>query len=360
MRKAIVAGGDICTPLGDLESTWNNLLAGRSGLVLRNFGNIVEPLPLGVIDGLTGEFGSWPRMESLFDRLLASLPPLPANTRLFCATTKGAADESVNIAGVGIGQPWQIGDYLAERLGLEGGGTMVSAACASSLIGIIQGAMAIGTGSCDHALIVGVDLLSDFVITGFSSLKALSSFGARPFDRNRDGLSLGDGGGWMLLSAEDCCSAAKSDTVSVAGWAITCDATHITAPSREAIGLISALQQVLSKADIKVGGVNAHGTGTVYNDAMELLAFNRVLDKATPVCSVKGSLGHSLAAAGIVEAVLSVWSLNKMVLPPTVNLRDLESSSCVLSGTKVLSLRATSILTCNSGFGGINGVLLLC
>ncbi len=359
MRKAVVVGGDICTPLGDLKDTWKNLQAGKSGLVIREFGGAPEPLPLGFIDGLKGDYGSWQRMESLFDRLFATLPPLPAGTKLFCATTKGAIDESVDISGAGLGQPWQIADYLTTRLGLQSAGIMVSAACASSLISVIQGVMAIGDGSCDHALIVGVDLLSDFVVTGFSSLKALSPTCARPFDQSRDGLSLGDGAGWMLLSAEECCVLGNKPKITVDGWAITCDATHITAPSRDAVGLISALQQVSLYANAGIGGVNAHGTGTMFNDAMELVAFREVLEAKTPVCSVKGALGHSLAAAGVVEAALSVRSLVSEVLPPTVNLTEVEKTNCRFSGTSSLPLLAPSILTCNSGFGGINAALYL-
>ena len=355
-RRVVVAGGNLVTPLGDLEATWDGLLAGRCGLELCTFGSTAGPLPLGVIHGLAGDFGSWKRLQALFERLLADVPRLAGRTGLFCATTKGAIDEVVEPARgtYPLGQPWQVGDYLAKKLGLTNPVT-VSAACVSGLIAVIRGAMAVRSGRCDHALIVGFDLLSDFVVTGFASLKSLSPAGARPFDRNRDGLSLADGGGWMLLSAEDCHNGPTDTSITVDHWAIACDAVHITAPSRNGVGLLSVVQQIQGKQDAAIGGVLAHGTATVYNDAMELLVFGQSMASGTPVCSVKGSLGHSLGAAGIVEAILAVRSLESMRLPPTVGLVEPEETVCRLAGSAPLPLASPSVLTCNSGFGGING-----
>ncbi|WP_163335656.1 beta-ketoacyl synthase N-terminal-like domain-containing protein [Desulfopila sp. IMCC35008] len=359
MRKVLVTAGDICTPLGDLASTWSGLVEGQQGVSLRSFGSVVEPLPLAVIDKLTGLFGSHERQESLFDLLCDNLPDIPQNTRLYCATTKAAADELALHGPDETGQPWQVAKYLAERLGLTRDGITVSAACVSSLIAMIRGAMDIRSGRCDHVLVIGFDLLSDFVVTGFSSLKALSPKGARPFDRNRDGLTLGDGGGWVLLSSGDSIAGGGKGMAEVAAWSISCDATHITAPSRDGVGLLSVFREIMAQHNGPVGGINAHGTATFYNDAMELLVFRKMLAKGTPVCSVKGSLGHSLGAAGLVEAMLSVQSLVEGLLPPTVGLCEPEETDCLLSGNRTLPLMAPSIISCNSGFGGINAGLLL-
>ncbi|SDP49253.1 beta-ketoacyl synthase N-terminal-like domain-containing protein [Desulforhopalus singaporensis] len=358
-RRVMVAAGNILTPLGDLQQTWNGLLAGKRGLDVQQFQSSMDPLPLGVIDGLEGSFGSWLRLRSMLDRLLADVPMLTGKTALFCATTKAAIDEPVDpVLDMQLtGQPWQVGDYLARKMGLQEPVT-VSAACVSGLIAVIRGAMDIRSGKVDHALIVGFDLLSHFVVTGFSSLKSLSPTGARPFDCNRDGLSLGDGGGWMLLSAEDALLDSGDNPVYADSWAIACDAVHITAPSRTGVGLLSVLQQIMADNPPDIGGINGHGTATVYNDAMELVAFNKTMPPHTPLCSVKGSLGHSLGAAGIVEALLAVQSIQEMVLPPTVGLVKGEKTICRLSGTSPLPLAAPSVLTCNSGFGGINGGLL--
>jgi 3-oxoacyl-(acyl-carrier-protein) synthase len=359
IRKAVLIGGDILTPLGDLHSTWDNLLSGRSGIVPQKFGSMAGRYPLGIIEKLSGEKDSWARLQAMFDRLFVNLPALSEKTLLFCATTKGAVDELLQEKSEVHGQPWQIADYLVNYLGLTESGTTVSAACASGALAIIQGAMRISSGECDHALIVGVDMVTEFTLSGFDSLKALSPDGARPFDMNRNGLSLGDGAGWILLASEDSVRSSDKILARLDSWAVSCDATHITAPCRRASGLIAAIDTIIEEVSVPIGGINGHGTGTVHNDAMELLAFDEMCQPGTPVCSVKGALGHSLGAAGVVEALLSSLSLEHNILPPTIGLKSPEKSSCILSGEVPLPLLSPSILTCNSGFGGINAALFL-
>ena len=359
MKKVVLVNGDILTPLGNLEVTWKNLLDLKSALAMRKIGAMEQKLPVAAIENLPGTIGSWNRLEALLEHIMAQIPSLPEKTKLFCATTKGAVDELIQSPTNAKGQPWQVAEYLSHRLGLTDPGTTVSAACASGLIAVIQGAMNITSGKCEHALVIGFDLLAEFIVSGFESLKALSHQGAKPFDRKRNGLSLGDGAGWLLLSAEDSVEKTSQPLAYLEKWSITCDATHITAPCRHASGLKAALAQVSSGAKFSIGGINAHGTGTVYNDAMELLAFAESFDTVLPVCSVKGALGHSLAAAGLVETLLSVESLKQMMLPPTVGLQTPEKSNSILTGKEPLPLKHPAIITCNSGFGGINAALLM-
>ena len=357
MRRVVITAGDCLTCLGDSQQTWQGLLAGESGTSLQNFGQLKGAWPLGFIPGLTGEVGSIERQDEMLARLLKAVPPLSPRTQLFCATTKAATDELLLRTGRNEGQPWQMGHQLAKQFGIEMGST-VSAACVSSLIAIIQGAMRISAGECDHALIVGFDLVSHFVLSGFSSLKALSLTSAKPFDCNRDGLALSDGAGWILLAAEEV-TAPSEIRAALGPWSITCDANHITAPSKNATGLTSALKEILSQTEAPIGGIHAHGTATVFNDAMELLAFQNCFSAGMPVCSVKGALGHSLAASGIVETIMAVHSLHENVLPPTVGLETPSENNCTLSGNSTLPLLHPTVITCNSGFGGINAALLL-
>ncbi len=359
MRKVVLIDGNILTPLGDLRSTWNSLLSGRSGIIQQEFGSVTGRYPLGIIEDLPLGKSSWNRLQSMFDRLFVNLPVLPEKTLLFCATTKAAVDDVLHEKAELHGQPWQIADYLVNLLGLTERGTTVSAACASGTLAIIQGAMRIAGGECDHALIVGIDMVTEFTLSGFDSLKALSSEGARPFDTKRNGLSLGEGAGWVLLASEDSVRSREKILASLESWSISCDATHITAPCRRASGLIAAIEIITEEASVPIGGVNAHGTGTIYNDSMELLAFDTKCQPGIPVCSVKGGLGHSLGAAGVVESLLSSLSLQHNILPPTIGLETPEESNCILSGQEPLPLLYPSILTCNSGFGGINAALFL-
>lgn len=363
MKRVVTVAADALTALGDLDATWSGLLNCQSGLVSRKIDGFENNWPLGLIDGLHETIGSNQRLEILFDQLFQTLPNLPKNTSLLCATTKGAVDELLDCRNPHLGQPWHIAGQLSKRLNITGKTHTISAACASGTIAIIQGAMRIANGECENVLVVGVDLISRFVLSGFASLKALSSRGCRPFDSERDGLSLGEGAGWVLLSSEDNAHLTPgSMTAQVAGWGISCDAKHITAPCKNASGLIASLEQAAGGIRTEVGGINAHGTGTIHNDAMELLAFSKVYNRQKtpiPVCSVKGGIGHCLGAAGVIEIAISLKSLNDNVLPPTVGLIDAADSTVALTGKSSLPLLYPSILSCNSGFGGINAAVLL-
>jgi len=361
-RRVVVSAGDILTPLGNLYKTWDSLMAGESGIVKQSFGTLAGEWPLGII-AETGVghkrhgSGDWPRLCTVFDRLFRSLPELPPDTHLFCATTKGAIDEWLEGKDGNKGNPWQIAGYLQGILGLAGEAAMVSGACASGSLAIIQGAEAVAAGECDRALVVGFDLVAEFVLAGFDSLKALSPDAAKPFDRNRRGLSLGDGAGWLLLEAEEVADLALCDHgACLGGWAVSCDATHITAPCRYGSGLKRAFDTLFQEENVPVGGINGHGTGTVYNDAMELLAFAEKCGEGIPVCSGKGALGHSLGGTGVVEALISILSLEHGMLPSTVGLETAEETKCLLSA-EPLRLRHPSIVSSNSGFGGINTLL---
>jgi 3-oxoacyl-(acyl-carrier-protein) synthase len=363
MKRVVTVAADVLTSLGDLDATWSGLLSCQSGLVFRQIDGFDNKWPLGFIGGLHETLGSNQRLEILFDRLFQYLPNLPANTSLICATTKGAVDELLECRNPYSGQPWHIAGQLSKRLNITGKTYTISAACASGTIAIIQGAMRIASGECENVLVVGVDLISHFVLSGFASLKALSPTRCRPFDAERDGLSLGEGAGWVLLSSEDNVHwPIGTMSAQLTGWGISCDASHITAPCRNASGLITSLKQVAGRIETKIGGINAHGTATIHNDAMELLAFSKVYntyDTPIPVCSVKGGIGHCLGAAGVIEIALSLKSLNDNVLPPTVGLITAADSTVTLSGKSPLPLLNPSILSCNSGFGGINAAVLL-
>lgn len=359
MRKVVITHGNVLTPLGDLDNTWNKLLAGESGIIHQEVESLKGSFPLGIIDGFSARLGSVARQNLVLEKLLSDLPPLPEKTQLICATTKAAVDELITGNEGAIGQPWDLGKELVSRLSLSCKPLTVSAACASGSLATINGAMRIEAGECDQVLVVAIDLISEFVLTGFDSLKALSLSQARPFDRKRDGLSLGDGAAWLLLSAADLLDSETSELAQIDSFAVSCDATHITAPCRYGSGLKAAMKQLESKRAVAIGGINAHGTGTVFNDAMELVAFDASCVAGTPVCSVKGALGHSLGACGAVELLLSAKSIQSGVLPPTVCLQKPAETECLLSGEESLELLHPSVLTTNSGFGGINTAVLL-
>jgi 3-oxoacyl-[acyl-carrier-protein] synthase II len=153
----------------------------------------------------------------------------------------------------------------------------------------------------------------------------------------------------------------REPLATLSGWGVAGDAFHITAPARDGCGLVQAVRGALERADLspeKVAGINAHGTGTVYNDAMELTAFGSVFgDRNIPLHSIKGAIGHTLGAAGGIETAVALRSLAEGIIPPTVGCSDPEVEGQV--GDRPFPLAGDVLLATNSGFGGINAALVL-
>jgi len=237
----------------------------------------------------------------------------------------------------------------------------VSVACISGLLAIQQGARLILSDAADAVLVVGVDLLSHFVLAGFSSLMSLDPAGCRPFDANRKGLSLGEGAGALALCRSDLASRPLAE---IRGWGVSNDANHLTGPSRDGYGLALAIERAIGMADWapdSIDYINAHGTGTAYNDRMEALAIRTVFgDRSPPVSSCKGMLGHTLGAAGVIECALCILAASAHVMPgtPGFGAPDDEAPANVLQ-TPRHPVSFSRILKTNSGFGGMNSALAL-
>ncbi len=371
MRRVCVVDTAVVTAFGDgLAPLWDGLLAGRSAIApLSRFGaDRYQSTLAACVPDLSADPGE-SLIVPLLARLLAGLGPVPADCKVLTATTKGGID---NLEKLRRGQPCQPdvvlpGDLpgrVAARLQLTAAGFNINAACASSTLAVARGAAQIAAGQAEAVLVVGIDLVSEFVFSGFSALQALSAGASRPFDLQRSGLTLGEGGAALLLMSEQ---RAKCDgrpvLGSVLGWGSANDANHITAPARDGCGLVDAVGRALATAGLAaeaVAAVSAHGTGTVYNDAMELAAFGRIFGgRLLPVNSIKGALGHSLGAAGAIEVVLGLRSLAEQVLPPTVGLEEPEEAGRGLVAATSQRFVGDCLLSTNSGFGGVNAALLL-
>ncbi|MEA1867306.1 MAG: beta-ketoacyl synthase N-terminal-like domain-containing protein [Thermodesulfobacteriota bacterium] len=362
MKSAAVVATKAITSLGNLDETWSGLMEGRSAIACLKSDGFFGKWPVGFIKRLEGELGTAKRLQALIKLLFVDSPLIPDDTTLILAITKGAPDELLSgSAGPRPGQPCDTASYIARELGLKGPVSTISAACASGTMAVIQGVHRIISGDAKTVAVIGIDILSRFVLAGFASLMAHSSQPCRPFDHGRDGLSLGEGAGIMLLCATE--EAHKRNwpiLARITGWGAACDAVHITAPDREASGLIASIKKATDNCRRQVGAINAHGTGTRHNDAMEICAFTTLWGKNNPPFhSVKGAIGHCLGAAGVIEAVLSVESLKRGLIPPSVGLTTPESGIGHITGQKPLALDHPSILSCNSGFGGINASIYM-
>jgi 3-oxoacyl-[acyl-carrier-protein] synthase II len=308
----------------------------------------------------------------LLDRLFAHPPKLPRDARVYVATTVGEIDflETDLRAGQCVARPEyeirSLAGRVAERLGLPAtAGVLFSAACASSTAAVAMAASSIQRGEAECICVVGCDTLSEFTLSGFATLMALDPAGARPFDVSRKGVSLGEAATYTVLMSEE---RALQDGCAilgyVLGWGLTCDANHLTGPSRDGLPLAEAVEQALHMAAVSTDelvAVCAHGTGTSYNDQMELLAFQHVISSSKiPLFSVKGGTGHTLGAAGLVEMLLSLEFLKRAQIPGTVGLSAIppEAEGWVSQASQPLTRQGVMVTT-NSGFGGVNVALLV-
>jgi len=262
-------------------------------------------------------------------------------------------------------QPDLLAADLAKKFGMSGPVQCVSAACVSGLVALQQGAKLIQRGEADAALVVGVDHLSAFVVAGFSALKALDPAGCRPFDRDRCGLSPGEAGAAVVLvRATKETKLAQSNGIALVGWGGSNDANHLTGPSRDGSGLVRAIRRALASAGLDANAIdyiNAHGTGTAYNDATEALALKTIFGEACPPLSgSKGMLGHTLGAAGIVETIVCCLAMQERFVPGTPRLKQpADGTPQRLAREPVFDVKLKTVLKLNTGFGGINGALVL-
>ena len=255
-------------------------------------------------------------------------------------------------------------ELLGWRLGLGGPRETVVMACASGAASIALGADLIRSGATPLALAGGVDAITRICFMGFNALKLLDPEPCRPFDRGRRGMSIGEAAAFLVLEdALHCRRRGGRALGELLGSGVTTDAHHVTAPHPEGEGMIRAMTEALEAAGREpgdVGYVNAHGTGTPQNDRVEALALARVFGEGRVlVSSTKSLVGHTMAAAGSVEAAATLLALGHGLIPPTANLRDPHPEvpfDCVAETARAVELDAA--LSNSFGFGGQNVTLI--
>ena len=255
-------------------------------------------------------------------------------------------------------------DILRRRWNLNTHGENINTACTSASTAILWAAEMISRGQTDTAIIGGADIVSEFVFSGFSALKAMSSSTSRPFDCGRDGLILGEAAAFIVLMSEQRAARQKRKSLGIInGWGISSDAHHITAPDRQGQGLQRAIGHALEKVSIpaqEIASINTHGTGTVHNDAMEITAFGQIFKNQIPaVYSIKGAIGHSLGPCGLVEIIVAAKSLQEQLVLPVTGLQTPEADVASCLSVEPKTVQGDYTLSTNSGFGGINTALIL-
>lgn len=239
---------------------------------------------------------------------------------------------------------------------------VVSNACISGVSGLLTGKRLIKGGLYDHVLIVGGDLFSHFVYSGFQSFMALSNSICAPYDKKRDGINLGEAIAGLLLSKDKQICEDKSALSEIVGGGQSNDANHISGPSRDGIGLCLSIEKAFNESGIlpsDIDYINAHGTATVFNDEMESIAFSKSGLGKVPLNSLKGYYGHTLGTAGVLESVLTIRQLNQGILLKSMGYLD----NGISKQLKILTANYHKdnmkyALKTASGFGGGNAAVI--
>ncbi len=259
----------------------------------------------------------------------------------------------------GAHNTFSVAAFVRRALGLEGPAAVISSACSSSAKVFASARRAIEAGLVDAAVVGGVDTLCLTTLYGFHSLQLVARSACRPFDAERDGLSIGEAAAFALLERPP--ESLAADAVLLLGTGESSDAWHMSAPHPEGRGARAAMTQALAAARLAPGDIdylNFHGTGTASNDAAEARAVAAVLGTRLPGSSTKGATGHTLGAAGGLEAVICALSLRHGLLPGGVNTRlvDPELEVSYLLESRRAPLKAA--MSNSFGFGGSNCSLI--
>ncbi len=251
---------------------------------------------------------------------------------------------------------YSLARYVRERFALQGPAAVVSTACSSSAKVFGQAARMIELGLVDAALVGGVDSLCLTTLYGFSALELVSSDICRPFDAARKGLSIGEAAAFALV---------ERDAPVAQGWLLGCgessDGHHMSSPHPQGLGAVMAMRQALAQAGCEpaaIDYINLHGTGTPGNDAAEAQAVNVVFGAATPCSSTKGHTGHTLGAAGGVEAAIALLALQHGIAPAGLNVQQLDPALQVDYLLQPRHAPLRRVASNSFGFGGSNCCLV--
>lgn len=291
--------------------------------------------------------------------------PVDSNTLLILSTTKGNIDllapALLEKWGKERSMLWKTAQIIAGFWGMENKPRVISNACISGVEAIHLGAQLIKQGVYENVMVVGADMLTEFVVSGFMSFQSLSPTQCKPFDEARDGLNLGEAAAAMWLTSNESYLKSNMPKIQVVGGGSSNDANHISGPSRTGDGQFFAISSALKEAGIEandIGYISAHGTATPYNDEMESKALNLAGLQEKPVNSMKAYFGHTLGAAGVVESVVTCKNLRDQKILKSLGYENhgVPMPLNVITETRDWPMKYA--LKTASGFGGCNAAVV--
>lgn len=386
MTRVVVTGIGVISAIGNnTTENHNSLLEGKTGIGKANFLNsrYADNLLFGEVKLSNGELKELVGLKASSNFNRTELLALKAfqeaietagltkkelksfDTVFLSGTTVGGmvemeaihADANSNTEPSPFVNSYRSGAHterLAEHFGLRGYTDTMNTACSSSANSIMLGARLIKAGKAKRAIVGGVDSLAKYTVNGFNSLQIFSDEITRPFDANRKGLNLGEGAAYLVLERDDL--TCRPIWGEVRGYGNSNDAYHPSSMSPEAIGVRGAINGALETAGLKpsdIDHVNAHGTGTENNDYTELHGMQQIFEQIPPYVSTKSYTGHTLAAAGAIEAVYSLLSIKHQEIYPSLNwqtqMPEFDSKPQI---EFVESAEIQNVLSNSFGFGG--------
>ncbi|MDR2130196.1 MAG: beta-ketoacyl synthase [Odoribacteraceae bacterium] len=368
---ALWTSDNIISSLGfTTAENYRAVLSGRSGVTCHEGFGLPEPFMASFIDRerideafATMRGGAYTHLEKAAILSVAraaeeaGLDLAAPRVQFFFSSTKGNVarlEEAPGAGGEGI-YLWHSARLVSRYFNNPNDPVVISNACISGAAAQEVARRALVAGRCDHAVVIGVEMLSRFIISGFQCLKALSQEICHPFDAGRTGLNLGEAAATVIYRR----AAGGEGGIGLERGAIRNDANHISGPSRSGEGSYLALKAVLEGVEPdSVAFINAHGTATPYNDRMEAIALTRAGLHTVPVNSLKGYFGHTLGAAGVVESILSARALREHVVLASMGCERQEEEYPLNVAKHVTRTEKRYFVKMLSGFGGCNAALL--
>ncbi|MDZ8110431.1 MAG: beta-ketoacyl-ACP synthase [Nostoc sp. DedQUE12a] len=391
--KVFVTGIGLVSALGgSLEESWQNLLAGKSGIrLLQPFAEL-RPFPMGLIGQQPAELATLTQLVVASALQNAGLVPPLAD----CAVVIGSSRSHQASWEVLARQMYEdtatekdaknfsssprprvpascLENWLdtlphmnaiatARQIGACGIVLAPMVACATGILSIAQAALLIQTGQCQRAIAGAVEApITPLTLAGFQQMGALAKTGAYPFDVNREGLVLGEGAAVFVLESAELAKQRQAKVYGeILGFGLTNDAYHTNSPEPEGKSAIAAIKQCLERSclsPVDIDYIHAHGTATQLNDQMESMVIQHLFPQGVAVSSTKGSSGHTLGASGALGIAFSMMALKHQILPPCVGLRQPEFDLKLITSAYLSNI--SHALCFSFGFGGQNAAIAL-
>ncbi len=370
MKPVYAIATNIVTPLGlNTHSVWQKIISGKSGIkehsdeALSKNAFFASRLDAGQFQNIQAQVSTKKVLSPFEQMVIYSAKQALSDaeidfkqTVLVLSTTKGniewldTVDDDRTLL-------YTSAKMIAEHLGIDNKPVIISQACVSGVVALKYALRSIQSGRYKNAIVIGCDRFSRFVLNGFQSFHAIANEPCRPFDADRRGINLGEAAATIILSSQK----GEAPLAQLLSGATSNDANHISGPSRTGEELKLAIDAALAEAELSASQIDmlsAHGTATMYNDEMEAKAFGLAGLNNVPTHSLKGYVGHTLGAAGILESAMVIESIQQQQLIPTANYTQNGVSVPLNITLEAKQAGINYVLKTASGFGGTNAAIV--